>query len=120
MKIIWLWKITVYIVIEKNEESKTIKLRIEESFLGLCLLNDHSVSGFFDKIVENIKNYGLDIGKLRGQGYDSVAVTARFYYRVQTKIKAHCPLAEYIHCNAHNLNPCFKWYNECLNWNSKF
>jgi len=93
-----------YVVIEKNEDNKPIKLRIEESFLGFCLLNDHSASGFSDKILENIKNYGFDIGKLRGQSYDGAAVMAGVYNRVQTKIKAHCPLAEYIHCNAHNLN----------------
>ncbi|XP_025194343.1 uncharacterized protein LOC112593973 [Melanaphis sacchari] len=37
-----------YVVIEKNEDNKPIKLRIEESFLGFCLLNDHSASGFAD------------------------------------------------------------------------
>jgi len=62
-----------YVVIEKNEDNKPIKLRIEESFLGFCLLNDHSASGFADQIVENIKNDGLDISKLRGQSYDGAA-----------------------------------------------
>lgn len=93
-----------YVVIEKNEDNKPIKLRIEESFLGFCLLNYHSASEFSDQIVENLKNYGLDISKLRGQGYDGAAVMAGVYNGVQTKIKARCPLAEYIHCNAHNLN----------------
>jgi len=93
-----------YVVIEKNEDNKPIKLRIEESFLGFCLLNDHSASGFADQIVENIKNDGLDISKLRGPSYDGAAVMAGIYNGVQTKIKAHSSLAEYIHCNAHNLN----------------
>ncbi|CAI6357740.1 unnamed protein product [Macrosiphum euphorbiae] len=93
-----------YVVIEKNEDNKPIKLRIEESFLGFCLLNDHSASGFADQIVENIKNDGLDISNLRGQSYDGAAVMAGIYNGVQTKIKAHSSLAEYIHCNAYNLN----------------
>jgi len=88
-------------IIEKNEDNKPIKIRIEEPFLGFCLLNDHSASGFSNTILENIKNYGLDIGKLRGQGYDGAAFMAGVYNGVQTKLKAHCPLAEYIHCNAH-------------------
>jgi hypothetical protein len=49
------------------------------------------------------KNDGLDISKLRGQSYDGAAVMAGIYNGVQTKIKAHCPFAEYIYCNAHNL-----------------
>jgi len=32
-----------YVFIEKNQDNKPIKLRIEESLLGFCLLNDHSV-----------------------------------------------------------------------------
>jgi hypothetical protein len=68
------------------------------------LLNDYLGSGFVDQIVENIKNDGLDISKLRGQSYDGTAFMARIYNGDQTKIKAHCPLAEYIHCNTHNLN----------------
>lgn len=97
-------QIICYVVIEKNEDNKPIKLRIEKSFLGFCLLNDHSASGFADQIVENIKNDGIDISKLRGQSYDGAAVMAGIYNGVQTKIKAHCSLTEYIHYNAHNLN----------------
>lgn len=48
-----------YLVVEKNEDNKLIKLRIEESFLRFYLLNynSHSALRFTDKIVENIKYY---------------------------------------------------------------
>lgn len=72
-----------YVIIEKNKGNKPSKFRIEESFLGLWLLNDHSASGFADKILENIKNYGLYISKLRGQGYDGVLVMAGVYKGVK-------------------------------------
>jgi hypothetical protein len=53
-----------FVVIDKNKHNKPIKLRIEESFLGFYLFNVHSTSKFVDQIVENIKDYGLDISKL--------------------------------------------------------
>lgn len=51
---------------EKVQDNKHIKFIIEESFLKFFLLNDHSTSGFFNTILENIKIHVLEVGKLRG------------------------------------------------------
>lgn len=66
-------------------------------------MNDHSALGFADKILKDIYNYKLNVGKLRGSVYDIALVIVKFYNGIQTKIKAHCFHTKYFYNNDHRL-----------------
>lgn len=87
---------------EKSAGGK--ELKINESFLGFSELRDQSSEGFENKILSTLKQYGIDIAKCRGQGYDGASTMSGQYTGLQTRIKATTPNAEYVHCAAHNLN----------------
>ena len=47
---------------------------------------------------------GLNLSKLRGQGYDGAANISGVYAGVQARLIEKQPLAVYVHCMARNLN----------------
>jgi len=51
-----------------------------------------------------MESHGLDLSRLRGQGYDGAANMSGVYSGVQARLKQIQPLAVYVHCMAHNLN----------------
>lgn len=92
-------------LVETDTAGKPHKLNVCESFIGFLAVDDQSGSGLCDTIVKNvIEDNGLELPKLRGQGYDGAAVMSGIYSGVQASIVAKQPKAAYVHCASHNLN----------------
>lgn len=89
-----------YTILNFDERS----LSIEESFLGFYAIDKHGAKDYEDLIISILKELNINISKCRGQGYDGASVMRGLYSGVQKRIKDQVPLAQYVHCCAHNLN----------------
>lgn len=71
---------------------------------GLCYVyvDELDAKSLTKYIVEILTKYGIPLQNCVSQGYDGASVPA--CTGVQTRMKAHCPKATYIHCCAHRLN----------------
>ena len=56
------------------------------------------------QFLETQEEYGLDVDRMRAQGYDGEANMAGAYRGVQAIIRQRIPDATYVHCKAHSLN----------------
>nr|CAI5862634.1 unnamed protein product [Callosobruchus analis] len=88
----------------ENDDNVPKEIKICESFLGFIAVTDCSAAGLKIVILNLTKEYGIDLTKCRGQGYDGANVMSGVYGGLQTLIKEHAPNADYIHCAAHALN----------------
>lgn len=93
-----------YISITENDDNVPKELKICESFLGFTAVSDCRAEGLKTEILNTIKEYGIDLTKCRGQGYDGANVMSGVYGGLQALIKEHAPNADYVHCAAHTLN----------------
>lgn len=93
-----------YISITENDDRVPKEIKICESFLGFISVADCSAEGLKTEILNTIKEYGIDLSKCRGQGYDGANVMSGVYGGLQALIKEHAPNADYVHCAAHALN----------------
>jgi len=93
-----------YISTTENNNRVPKEIKICESFLGFTSVTDCSAEGLKTKILKTIKEYGIDLSKCRGQGYDGANVMSGVYGGLQALIKEHAPNADYVHCAAHALN----------------
>ena len=59
-----------------------------------------------EKLKTTVKNLGLDVGNVRGQGYDGASNMSGASAGVAKRIQDVNPLAIYVHCFAHRLNLC--------------
>nr|CAI5837610.1 unnamed protein product [Callosobruchus analis] len=84
---------------EINYLSPTIQNEIISLLVTVC-----SAADLKTVILNLTKEYGIDLTKCRGQGYDGVNVMSGVYGGLQTLIKQHAPNADYVHCAAHALN----------------
>ena len=77
-----------------------------ECFLGFVEVNSPDAQGLVDTTKRFSKELGIDILKLRGQGYDGASVISGAYGEVQRLIKEMCPSSPvpFVHCTSHNLN----------------
>jgi len=48
--------------------------KIRETFLGFIVVTDASAAGLTASVTTFLKDIGLDLAKLRGQGYDGASV----------------------------------------------
>ena len=93
-----------YISVTENDDNVPKEIKICESFLGFIAVTDCSAAGLKTDILNLTKEYGIDLTKCRGQGYDGANVMSGVYGGLQTLIKEHAPNADYVHCAAHALN----------------
>ncbi|XP_031332794.1 zinc finger MYM-type protein 1-like [Photinus pyralis] len=77
---------------------------VEELFLQFIPIEDVTGKGIATAIVDNLKRLGIDVSKMRGQGYDGAAAMSGQFNGVQAHVRALYPQAIYVHCVAHSLN----------------
>jgi len=76
---------------------------VKEEFLGFTEAVDMSAEALSKEILSNLTQWGLDLTKMRGQGYDGASLMAGKFKGVQAQISANYP-ALYVHCACHVLN----------------
>ena len=92
-----------YISITENDDVPK-QIKICESFLGFTSVADCTAEGLKTEILNTIEEYGINLSKCRGQGYDGANAMSGVYGGLQALIKEHAPNADYVHCAAHSLN----------------
>ena len=79
-------------------------IKVIEYFVEFLKVDDTTGKGLFDAIVDEIKNIGLDINNLRGQGYDNGSNMKGKQQGVQKRLLDINPRSFYTPCGCHNLN----------------
>ena len=77
---------------------------IEKSFFQFVPITDLSGKNLASKILNNLSNIGIDVSKMRGQGYDGATAMSERLNSAQAYIEEIIPTALYVHCAAHSLN----------------
>lgn len=60
---------------------------LKESFLSFCVATAKTDAGLAESILQILRNEGLDIRNLRGQGYDGASAMSGTYRGVQAELK---------------------------------
>ncbi|XP_065197012.1 52 kDa repressor of the inhibitor of the protein kinase-like [Sycon ciliatum] len=97
-----------------NTEQMAIVLRyldstfqVTEAFLSfVACSNGTTGEALANEIKTQLLNWGLDMTKLRGQGYDGAGNMAGDIRGCAARITAEYPKALYLHCCSHALNLC--------------
>lgn len=79
---------------------------IREDFVGFVEMNSTTGLTIKNSILDKLKDIGLSINNLRGQGYDGGANMSGKNNGAQALIQNDQPLAFYTHCFSHSLNLC--------------
>ncbi|XP_033762649.1 zinc finger MYM-type protein 1-like [Pecten maximus] len=77
---------------------------VREDFIGFVTAESTTGEALATKFIDGQRNAGLNIHKMRGQGYDGASNMSGRHRGVQARIKEVVPEAIYIHCKAHSLN----------------
>ena len=77
---------------------------VNETFLQFVPVVDVTGKGLATTIIDNLRFFGIDINKMRGQGYDGAESMSAMYNGVQAHIREIIPTALFVHCAAHSLN----------------
>jgi hypothetical protein len=77
---------------------------LREEFVGFAECDSTTGASLADAFIANLTKLNVDIGKMRGQGYDGAANMSGIHRGVQARIAALVPRAVYTHCKAHSLN----------------
>jgi len=87
-----------YVTYENNQAV------IKEDFVGFISLEKLDSESISNKIISNLQEWGLDLNKLVGQGYDGASTMAGHVSGVQKKIRDKYKKAVFVHCASHRLN----------------
>jgi hypothetical protein len=79
---------------------------IREDFVGFVEMNSKTGLAIKNSILNKLKDIGISINNLRGQGYDGSANMSGKNNGAQALIQNDQPLAFYTHCFSHSLNLC--------------
>ena len=77
---------------------------VREEFLGFVPVEDRTAEGIASQILSVCEEYGLNLDKLIGQGYDGCSAMAGKEGGVQAIIRRQYPKALFVHCSSHRLN----------------
>ena len=77
---------------------------IEETFLQFVPITDLSGKNLASTILNNLSDIGIDVSKMRGQGYDGATAMNGRLNGSQAYIREIISTALYVHCAAHSLN----------------
>ena len=87
-----------------NVDYLTMFKSFNNYFLGFLIVDNTTGKGLYDAIVDEIKNIGLDINDVRGQGYDNGSNMKGKHQGVQKRLLDINPRAFYTPCGCHSLN----------------
>ncbi|XP_052623338.1 uncharacterized protein LOC128128439 [Lactuca sativa] len=82
----------------------TTPIEVKEYFLGFLVVDNTTGKDLYDAIVDEIKNIGLDINDVRGQGYDNGSNMKGKHQGIQKRLLDINPKAFYTPCGCHSLN----------------
>ena len=78
---------------------------IKEQLLGFTpIVGSCDADHISQLILSQCRNYGLDLSKMVGQGYDGCSTMAGKENGVQARIRRQFPRAVFVHCASHRLN----------------
>lgn len=77
---------------------------VTENFIGFAECTSTTGENLSEAFLHQLRSSGVDLEKLRGQGYDGASNMSGKFRGVQARIKQAHPQALYTHCRAHCLN----------------
>lgn len=80
------------------------QMEVKERFVQVCNVSKTTGEEMEKTVLDLLKNNGLQIQNMRGQGYDGAANMSGQYRGLQSRILQHNEKALYVHCQAHCLN----------------
>lgn len=79
-------------------------LAVREDFITFAECDATTGESLSDAFLKNLRLAGVDVDKMRGQGYDGASNMSGKFRGVQARIRQSLPKAVYTHCKAHCLN----------------
>ena len=77
---------------------------VQEDFLGFVQARRTTGEALAERFLDSQREIGLDLEKMKGQGYDGASNMSGCHRGVQARIRQVIPGAVYVHCRAHSLN----------------